>query len=146
MSRIANARTTAAPGSRIGAALFLIIGLVAGAIGLWWCHDRYTLIRDGSAAIGTVVGDGDGAAVASAHPTIEFTTAAGKRVQYRQNSMGERPVGARVPLLYHPAAPADTAVARDFWQFWAPPLVPVWIGFSFVGLILAGAKVEFLGR
>ena len=138
-------KTSDARGSRFGAALFLVIGTVAAAVGLWQCYNALQLVRHGSAAIGTVIADGSGAPVASAHPEIEFSTPQGVRVRYRQNGMGERPVGARIPLLYHPAAPAETATARSFWQLWVPPLVPLWIGVGFIGSILMGAQVHVRG-
>ena len=129
-------------GSRIGAALFLIVGLVAVGIGLWqgWTTTRF--VARAAVATGHVASDPETPGMSSAHPAVEFRTAAGALVTYRQNGMGARPVGTPVPLLYDPADPAGTAVANGFWQLWFPVLGPLLLGSAFIALVLSGVQVE----
>jgi len=87
-----------------------------------------------------VVGETSGA-----HPIVEFAGSGGGVVRYRQNGMGERPVGSAVPLLYDPAAPADTAIARSFWTRWGATGAAFATGLAFVAVALAGGGFALSG-
>lgn len=131
--------------SKVGSALFLIVGLIAIAIGLWQGWTRVQILQRATATTGHVVAGAGTPGRSSAHPFIEFRTKTGTVVRYRQNGMGALPVGTPVPLLYQLADPAGTAVARGFWQFWFPALAPLLLGCGLVGVLLLGVGVELRG-
>ena len=129
----------------MGAALFLIIGLVAIGIGLWQGWSTVQMMHRSVTTTGHVVASPGTPGRSSAHPLVEFATTNGTIVRYRQNGMGERPVGDAVPLLYDPADPKGTAIARGFWQLWFSTLAPLLLGCAFVALVWKGVAVEWRG-
>ena len=133
-------------GARRGAAIFMLIGAAALVVGVWQGIQMARFLHRAVGTTGHVVrSPGETGEMAGAHPMIEFTGPGGMPVRYRQNSMGSRKVGTPVPLLYDPAAPAGTAVARSFWQLWLPLILPFWLGVGFIALPLMGAEVETRG-
>ncbi|WP_419804125.1 DUF3592 domain-containing protein [Terriglobus sp.] len=129
-------------------AVFLLVGVVALGIGVWQSVRLTHLLRHAIRTTGHAVARaGDPAATDSgAHPDIEFTDLTGKIIRYNQNGMGSRRVGTPIPVLYDPAAPADTAVANAFWQLWWPVLLPIWLGFGFTASGLWGEVYSNLDR
>ena len=134
-------------GSRTARAMALIVGMIALAIGLVQSWSAIRLARTGAHAAGRVIVErpDPGETWSPAHPTIEFRTATGALVRYSQNGMGARRIGTKVDVLYDPAAPAGTAVVNSFWQLWLPPMLPLYLGIGFTGLVLAGVKWEIRG-
>ena len=130
-------------GSRFGRALSIVIGVGALLVGTWQTIETVRFLHRAVNATGRVVlAPGETGDMAGAHPTIEFIGPGGKPVRYAQNGMGGRKVGTRIPLLYDPAAPATTATATSFWQFWFPLLLPFWLALGFIGLPLIGVEME----
>lgn len=134
-------------GGKAGAMLFIVIGIVALAIGAWQGWTTMRFIGRAKEVTGIVVarvGDPPGR-MSSAHPTVEFRDVTGATVRYRQNGMGSRPIGETMTLLYDPVAPADTAVTRGFWTLWFPVLGPLLLGLAFMALPLTGAQIGSRG-
>lgn len=133
-------------GSRLGAAIFMLAGAVALAIGVWQGVQTWRFLARAVPATGHVVAaPGQVGPMASAHPTLEFAGPGGIVVRYRQNGMGARPVGTPVDLLYDPAAPADTAVVRGFWTQWFPVLGPILLGLGLLSMPLLGVEIALRG-
>ena len=114
-------------------ATFFTIGFVSLAIGIWQLTRTVRFLHRAIHTTGHAVARvGDPTATeAGAHPDIVFTDRNGAAVRYNQNGMGSRRVGTPIPVLYDPAAPAETAVADAFWQLWYPVLLPFWFGIGF---------------
>ncbi len=135
-----------AASSKVGQAIFLLAGVVALAIGVWQGYSTARFKQRALTATGRVLGDnGASSGEFSAHPGIEFRTATGALVRYRQNGMGGRPVGATMPVLYDPADPAGTAVVSGFWTLWFPAVGPLLMGALFVAVVLGGAEIGVRG-
>ncbi|UAJ08645.1 DUF3592 domain-containing protein [Polymorphobacter megasporae] len=132
---------------RIGAILFVGIGVAALAVGLWQGVQTERFVGRAVAATGHVVAvpGQESPTMSGAHPMVEFTAADGSIVRYRQDGMGARTIGTPVDLLYDPAAPADTAVVGGFWTLWFPVAGPIVLGLAFILVPLLGIPIGLRG-
>ncbi|MEK6421544.1 MAG: DUF3592 domain-containing protein [Burkholderia gladioli] len=118
--------------------IVMLIGavvLVVCAVQAW---NTATFLSTATRADGVVIS-------ASGHPTIRFTSAGGERVEFVQNGGLSRDVGAHVPVVYDPAAPARTACADTFFALWSGALWGLPAGFGFLVLPLFGVRFERSG-
>lgn len=133
-------------GGKFGAILFITVGIFALLIGAWQGVQAMRFAARAVAATGHVVAvpGQESPTMSSAHPMIEFPVG-DAIMRYRQDGMGSRPIGTAVDLLYDPAAPAETAVVRGFWNQWFPVVAPIFLGLAFIAAPLLGIGIGLRG-
>jgi hypothetical protein len=103
--------------------------------------------RRAVSAVGRVVpAPGAVGTTSGAHPVVEFPVPGHPPVRYRQDGMGERPIGSPVPLLYDAADPAGTAIARSFWTRWGSEAAALAVGLALVAFALASGELAMAPR
>ena len=115
-------------------------------MGCWQSYQLVRFLQVARRTVGEVVAaPGQTGKFSGAHPTLSFTGPDGRDIRYRQDGMGARPVGTRVPLLFDPADPIHTVVVQDFWTLWFPAIGPLVLGLAFVLLPLFGVEIGLRG-
>jgi hypothetical protein len=126
---------------------FLICAVVGLALiigGVFWGIRRYSLLRRGLRAEGTVVEQlvKDSAEQSTFYyPIVEFKTQGGETVRFRGgagNAGGPQiQTGTTVDILYDPSKPSEAQI-NSFVQYWLGPL-----GVTVMGLFIIGMGLFF---
>ncbi len=114
--------------------LFLLIGVVAVAVGVRQMAMTASLLRNGVTTVGIVPAASDPTATLS-HPSVTFTTSAGVVVRYRQNGYSATRGRTHVDVIYDPSDPEGSANVRSFSTLWLPVVLPLTLGLAALGLV-----------
>ncbi len=123
-------------------ALLLFWGLIQLVPGLWDLGSMLRVATAGLRTTGEVIAlheMTDLKGIRNVYPVVRFTTASGTSVQFQERLASSFPVGSRVPVMYRPEAPADTATIRRPVMNWVHGAV-----FSFAGLLLSVLGLRLL--
>lgn len=115
---------------------FLCAGAALLAAGGWRAISTFRLIEAGRVA-SALVAAADDPTAEHAHPMVQFTTADGQVIRYRQNGYSAEAGHGRVPVIYNPADPARTATVKSFSTLWLPLVMPLGLGAAMLGIAVA---------
>lgn len=111
------------------------VAALVALLGLGMAARTIALLAGAKRAVGEVVAVEEDSAD---FPVVSFNAdgdavAGGRVVTFRSGVSGSDPVGAKVPVVYPPAAPERARIAT-FGYLWAAPLILVLTALFFVGL------------
>ncbi len=133
---------TGARGSKVGAVIFLVIGVAALLVAAWQGWRTWSFVASAQSTPGVIAPNVPGSheVVAGGHPMVKFHTPDGRTLRYRQNGFAPTRIGAPLTVLYQPRDPVGTATLSSFLSLRPPVLPPLVMGIGFTGLTALGAE------